>query len=191
MLCPVHEALVRTFFKVLKFTGRNDLAGLAGGHDITRSAPNYSWFRPLGSLLLVGAGVLVVIAVWRRELGRLALLCALLPAYWCVAFGVAFFYQEWSGRFFVFAVTVGAATWGVVMRYRPVVWAVVAVAATTLVLVLVNDTRRPAGIPLLQRAAEKSIWLAPSWRSPGNFETYPVAVQFLDEHVPKRAPIGL
>ena len=37
LLFPVHEALVRVFFKVWRFVGHKHLAGLASGHDITRS----------------------------------------------------------------------------------------------------------------------------------------------------------
>ncbi len=192
VLPSVAHQLVRAEFKAWQTVGRDDLAGIDPGHDITRAASNFSWYGPLGSLALVGAGVLTVLAVRRGRLDRAALLLVLAPAYWLVAFAALFFYQEWAGRFFVFPVALAAATWGLLLRWRAAAWAVTAIAATALLLVLVNDARRPSGLPLLDRNKPRSIWRTPDWAGgPETRRDYDAPIRFLEEVVPKDASVGL
>jgi len=114
-------------------------------------------------VLFVAAAVLVVIAVRRRRLDRLAVVCCLAPAYWCVVFGASLYYQDWIGRYFAFPFVLAAATWGIVFRWRPVAWGVVAIAGTTLFLSLANDAKRPSGLQLLEGGKPRSIWNTPRW----------------------------
>ncbi len=58
-------------------------------------------------------------------------------------------------------VALSAATWGVVLPIRAAAVAVVAVAATTVVLSFVNFEEKPAGIRLIEAPARESIWRMP------------------------------
>ncbi len=192
VLLPLAHQLVRGEFKGWLALGRPDLAAIDPGHDITRAASNFSWYGPLGSLALVGAGVLAVVAARRGRLDRLAVLLVLAPFYWLVAFATLFFYQEWSGRFFAFPIALAAATWGIVLRWRAVAWGVTAIAATTLLLALANDARRPSGLPLLQGDKPKSVWHTPRWRGgPEVRPDYAAPIRFLDERLPSSTNVGL
>ncbi len=119
LLLPFEHLLIRAYFKSWDLLGRRDLANLDSGRDITKSASNFSWYGPLGSLLLVTAAVMAIIAVRRGRLDRLAVACVIAPAYWLVVFAGVLFYQDWVGRFFAFPVALTAATWGLVWRWRP------------------------------------------------------------------------
>lgn len=191
LLLPFSHQLVRAYFKAWSAAGRHDLADLDPGHDITRSASNFSWYGPLGSLALVAAGVLAVVAVRRGRLDRVALVAVLAPVYWLVGFAALFFYQEWAGRFFAFPVAFAAATWGLLLGVRPAAWGAVAIAATTLLLALANDARRPSGLPLLERHKPRSIWSLPRWGAPELRRDYDPLLRFLDRRIPDDAAVGL
>jgi hypothetical protein len=191
VLVPLAHGLIRAYFKAWIELGRRDLADLDSGRDITKAASNFSWFGPLGSVLFVCAGVLAILAVRRGRLDRMAALCVLAPIYWLVAFSVLFFYQDWVGRFFVFPIALAAATWGIVLRWRPAGWAVTAIAATTVLLTVANDAKRPSGLPLLERGKPRSIWTTPRWTGDALRDDYAAPIRFLDERLPSSAEIGL
>jgi len=190
-LPSVEHALIRAYFKFWLLAGRRDLANTDPGRDITKSAANFSWYGPLGSVLFVAAAVLVIIAVRRRRLDRLAVVCCLAPAYWCVAFGASLYYQDWIGRYFVFPFVLAAATWGIVLRWRPVAWGVVAIAGTSLLLALANDAKRPSGLPLLQGDKPRSVWNTPRWTGVALRKDYDASIRFLDQQIPDSANVGL
>jgi hypothetical protein len=190
-LPSVEHALIRAFFKFWLLLGRRDLANTDPGRDITKSAANFSWYGPLGSVLFVTAAVLVIVAVRRRRLDRLAVVCCLAPAYWCVAYGASLYYQDWIGRYFAFPFVLAAATWGIVLRWRPVAWGVVAIAGTTLLLALANDAKRPSGLPLLQGDKPRSVWNTPRWTGVALRDDYDAPIRFLDQQIPDSANVGL
>ena len=191
LLLPFEHLLIRAYFKSWVLLGRRDLANLDSGRDITKSASNFSWYGPLGSLLLVTAAVMAIIAVRRGRLDRLAVACVIAPAYWLVVFAGVLFYQDWVGRFFAFPVALSAATWGLVCRWRPVAWGVTAIAATTVLLALANDAKRPSGLPLLEREKPRSVWTTPRWTGVALRRDYDRPIRFLDEHIPASAGVGL
>ena len=191
VLMPAERALIRGYFKFWDLAGRRDLANLDSGRDITKSASNFSWYGPLGSLLLVGAAVVVVIEVRRRRLDRTALVSVVAPLYWLVAFAALLFYQDWIGRFFAFPVALAAATWGIVLRWRPIAWGIVAIAATSLLLALANDAKRPSGLPLLAGDKPRSVWNTPRWTGVALRKDYDAPIRYLDQHVPDSANVGL
>jgi hypothetical protein len=191
LLLPFEHRLIHVYFKFWDALGRRDLANLDSGRDLTKSASNFSWYGPLGSVLLVAAGVLVVIAVRRRQLDRMALVSVIAPVYWLVAFSALLFYQDWIGRFFAFPIALAAATWGIVLRWRPVAWGVVAIAGTTLLLSLANDAKRPSGLPLLERDKPRSVWTTPRWTGVALRKDYDAPIRFLDQRIPDSADVGL
>lgn len=191
VLLRFENGLIRGYFKFWNALGHRDLANLDSGRDLTKSASNFSWYGPLGSVLLVGAAVLVIVAVRRRQLDRMALFSVIAPVYWLVAFSALLFYQDWIGRFFAFPIALAAATWGIVLRWRPVAWGVVAIAGTTLLLSLANDAKRPSGLPLLERDKPRSVWTTPRWTGVALRKDYDAPIRFLDQRIPDSADVGL
>jgi Glycosyltransferase family 87 len=187
----VEHHLIRGEFKFWTLVGRRDLANIDPGRDITKSASNFSWFGPLGSLLLVAAVVLTIAVVRRGGLDRLAIVFALAPVYWAVVFGASLFYHDWIGRYFAFPFALAAATWGIVVRWRPIAWGVTAIAATTLLLALANDAKRPSGLPLLERDKPRSVWTTPRWTGVALRKDYDAPIRYLDHVVPDSADVGL
>jgi hypothetical protein len=191
-LLPIEHRLIRGYFKFWDVVaGRRDLAGLDAGRDITKSASNFSWYGPLGSVLLVGAAIAAVVA-WRRgRLDRSVLVCVLAPVYWLVAFATLLWYQDWIGRFFAFPVAFAAATWGIVLERRALAWGIAAVASTTVLLALANDAKRPSGLPLLDRSKPQSVWDTPRWTGVALRDDYDAPIRFLDRRFPASAAVAL
>ena len=119
MLAPtLRRYLDQAYVDLWRAAGRDDLA-VSPGRDITLSASNVTWYGPLGAMLVVGGLVLAVIAVRRRWIPRLGLLLALAPAYWIAMLAALLFYQDAAGRFLMTPVARAGATWGIVLRWRP------------------------------------------------------------------------
>ena len=170
--------------------GRDDLA-VSPGRDITLSASNVTWYGPLGPMLLVGGLVLAVIAVRRRWIPRLGLLFALAPAYWIAMLAALLFYQDAAGRFLMAPVALAGATWGISLHWRPLAWGLAGVAITAVALAVLNDSKRPSGVALLERPAPASFWSQPRWRAQGDELHVPDLIRFVDERVPSNARLGL
>jgi hypothetical protein len=170
--------------------GRNDLA-VEVGRDITISASNVTWYGPLGALLLVAGLVVAVVAARRGVIPRVGALLAFAPVYWIVALSVALFYQDAAGRFLMAPVALAGATWGLAIRARPVAWGLAGIAVTALALAVLNDTKRPSGLPLLERPAPASYWSSPRWQAQGGELHAPDLIRFVDGTVPTHARVGL
>lgn len=185
------EILDRAHFKLWLELGRRDLASIAG-HDLTRAGTLSSWYGPL--LLVLGLPAIVL--VWRqwraRRLPRTAMVFALAPIYGIVVLALAIDFQDLSGRFLMPEVALAASAWGVALRARAVAWAVVAIACSTLLLALVNDAERPAGIRLLA-ASHGSIWTEPRWRAQTALVEPELGrvLEFFDAHVPPDATVAM
>lgn len=190
-LFAIEYELIRGYFKFWTALGRPDLANLDSGRDITIASSNFSWYGPLGSLLLLGAGALALVAVRRHSLDRLAIVCVAAPFYWLFAYSLLVFYQDWIGRYFAFAFVLAAATWGIVLKWRAVGWGIVLVAATSLVLSLANDAKRPSGLPLLERDKPKSVWRTPRWTGVALRKDYDAPIRYLDERIAPSADVAL
>ena len=65
------------------------------------------------------------------------------------------------------------------------------VAITALALAMLNDSKRPSGLPLLERPAPESYWASPRWRAVGSEVHVPDLIRFVDERVPDDARIAL
>ena len=166
--------------------GRSDLAAEVG-RDITRSASNVTWYGPLGALLLTAGIVVAVVAARRGAIPWLGALFALAPLYWIVALSALLFYQDAAGRFLMAPVALAGATWGLAARVRPLAWGLAGIAVTAVALAVLNDTKRPSGVPLLERPAPASYWSAPRWRAQGDEVHAPALIRFVDERVPENA----
>jgi hypothetical protein len=158
----------------------------------TTASEGFSWFGPLGLLLVMGVGIATVILVRRRSLPVLALLLAAAPLAWLVLVSVSIGYDAWQGRFFVFPVALSASLWGILLRRPPFAWASVAVGATTVALVLFNSLEKPSGVQLVADTTAGSVWGRDRWdaQSLHNPPLAPV-LWFLEERVPKEDAVAL
>ncbi len=55
-------------------------------------------------------------------------------------------------------VALAGATWGLAAACAALAWGLVGIAVTALALAVLNDTKRPSGVPLLERPAPASYW---------------------------------
>jgi hypothetical protein len=120
-----------------------------------------------------------------------ALALAVAPLFWIAALSAVLFYQDAAGRFLMAPVALAGASWGLVARRRALAWGLVAVAATSAALAVLNDGKRPSGLPLLERPAPASYWTTPRWRAQGGEVHTPALVRFVDERVPAGARLGV
>jgi hypothetical protein len=104
---------------------------------------------------------------------------------------VVLFYQDAAGRFLMAPMALAGATWGLSIRVRPVAWGLAGIGVTALALAVLNDTKRPSGLPLLERPSPASYWSSPRWQAQGNEVHVPDLIRFVDEQVPSTAGIGL
>jgi hypothetical protein len=170
--------------------GRDDLAAEVG-RDFTRSASNVTWYGPLGPILVIGALVAVVVAVRRGKLPTVALLFVVAPAYWIVVLSALLFYQDAAGRFLMAPVALCIAASGAFAGVRPLAWGIAAVAVTSMALAVLNDSKRPSGIALLERPAPASYWSKPRWEAQGSEVHAPTLIRYVDENVPSDATLAL
>ena len=186
----VRRYVDEAYVELWQALGRDDLAAEVG-RDITRSAANVTWCGPLGALMLVTGLVVTLVTVRRGRLPRVAALLALAPLYWLVALSALLFYQDAAGRFFMAPMAVAAASWGLVARRRWAAWGLTSIAVTALALAVLNDTKRPSGLALLERPAPPSYFAEPRWRAQGKEVFVPELIRLVDERVPAGARIGL
>jgi 4-amino-4-deoxy-L-arabinose transferase-like glycosyltransferase len=189
-LPEVGTFLERVHVNVFEAIDRPDL-NVDIGRDIRKSASSFSWYGPLGSLLLVGGLVGAAVSVRRGSLDRLALVFAAAPLYWLVVFGASLYYQEFAGRFFMYPIALAAATWGIVLRSRPVAWGVVSIAVTALALALLNDAKRPSGLRLLEPDPPSSYFVTPRWKGQGDEARAAELTRYIDDRVPTHAEVAL
>lgn len=186
----VRRYLDQAFVDLWRAVGRDDLA-VSPGRDITLSASNVTWYGPLGAILLAGGIVLAWIAVRRRWIPWLGALLALAPAYWIVMLSALLFYQDAAGRFLMAPVALAGATWGLTVRWQPLAWGLVAVAVTAVGLAVLNDSKRPSGVALLERPAPASYWGKARAQAQGSELHVPDLIRFVDERVPADARVAL
>ena len=191
LLSPFSHFLYRAYIKTWLLFGSHRLAFLDPGRDITRSASNWSWYGPLGLVLLVAGAIVVWRASNRRRVAPVTRLFALAPVYWLLAFSIFAFYQLFAGRFFVYAFALAAATWGVFYRARAVAGGIAVIAAVTMFLALVNDEKRPSGLRLLSDRHLVSIWSTPRWKAQGGEIHDPDVIRYVDDHLGEHDSVAL
>ena len=186
----VRRYLDEAYIELWRRLGRDDLAAEIG-RDITRSASNVTWYGPLGALLVVAGGVVALVAARRRHIPWVGALLAVAPVYWLVALSALLFYQDAAGRFYMAPVALAGATWGLVARARWAAWGLAARGATALALAVLNDSKRPSGLPLLERPAPSSYFAEPRWSAQGREVFVPELIRFVDKRVPADARVAL
>lgn len=176
--------------KVWWLADRRDIAYFDSGRSVTEASPNFSWFGPLGFLLGVVGAVFVARELRRRGSSRLAILLLVTPFVWLVIVGWWIGYVSFDGRYFIVPFGLAAACWGALARYRAVVGGAVAIALTTMLLVLVHFEDKPTGIRLFAPVRGSVIW----HQSRGTEQAGPGdearVIDFVNSHVPTDAVIA-
>jgi hypothetical protein len=154
----LHERLLDGFQRFWLDAGEPDLAFLGADREAVPPSPFVSWYGPLGVLIVIAAVVLAVRDVRRGALRKAALLFALAPVLYLVVITIGLGYTPFHGRYLMPAVALGAATWGLVLRVRPLAWAATAIATVTVVLSFVHYVEKPAGFSVLGDDDVRSVW---------------------------------
>ena len=151
----------------------------------THAEPTVAWYGPLAAILLV-AGLAATAVAWRRrQTTPLAVALAVAPLALVVTLALTLTWDPWRGRFLVFGVALAAATWGFVLRWRPVAFATAAIGSTALFLSLANYQGKPLGL------AEPSIWSTHRWEAQTQISGPRDVLRFVEENVPEDARIGI
>jgi 4-amino-4-deoxy-L-arabinose transferase-like glycosyltransferase len=163
------------------------------------SDPALSWFGPLGALLFAGA--IGTVVLWRRRaLPGLAVVFAIAPLALLTFLAAVVVWDPYRGRLVVFGVALAASTWGLLLRWRAVGIAVVAIAATATTLSLGNYQGKASGIgdligvPNPFGVSVATVWGAPRAEvqarpRPGSPEK--AVFRFVSEAVPTDATIAV
>ncbi len=128
--------------------------------------PALSWFGPLGVLLFAGA--IGTLLLWRLEgLPGLAVVFSLSPFALLALLAATIIWDPYRGRLIIVGVALAASTWGLMLRWRAIGIAVVAIAATASVTSLMNYQGKASGIGAVLDVANpfgvsvETVWGAP------------------------------
>jgi hypothetical protein len=146
----------------------------------TKAEPTLASHGPLGLFLLIAATVLVVVAWRRRRMPPLALVLAAAPWILLVTLALALTWDPWRGRFLLFGIALGAATWGLAVRSRMIATATVAIGATALFVTLGNHESKQSGL-----FGEPTVWGKPRWYVQTGLSGSEWIIRFVEEHVPE------
>ncbi len=154
----VQAGLIRGHEQLWLALGEGDLSSLDPNTDGWPPSDVFSYYGPLGFVLVLGAPSLVVREARRRELRPPAVLLSVAPLLLALVMAFAISYDPYRGRFFIVAMALAAATWGVVLRRKWLAWGLTSIAVTTLLLAFVHSVEKPAGVRLLDRDAPSGVW---------------------------------
>ena len=167
LIRPIFGPLQDFVFRGWAALGRPPTAEFELGWNLNVVAdPALSWFGPLGALLFFGA--ITTLVLWRRErLSGLAVLFSFSPFAMLALLAVTVIWDPYRGRLIIVGVALAASTWGLVLRWRAVGIAVVAIAATASAASLLNVQGKPSGIGAVLGVANpfglsvETVWGAP------------------------------
>jgi hypothetical protein len=179
--------------------GRRDLVDQL--HDWRPSEVSdgaYSWFGPVGTVLVLGALFVSIFEIRRNRLPPVAFALAAAPLLGVVLISIAVSYQNHQGRYVMSAFALCIATLGgFALRQRWAGMAIAGVAGVTVVLSLANSLGKPTGVGMLNPGSGRSVWSMPRWEQQGILRSTPVerdevaTFRFVDESVPEDAAVGV
>ena len=132
------HGLHRVYWNGWELVGFDEATLYGTIRDPTVASNLQSWYGPLGVSLCVAASIVVTRRAYRGNLPWVAAILSVAPVALLLGVAIATGYNPFSGRYVMGGVALSAATWGFVRLMPAVAWAVVAVAATTLVLTLAD-----------------------------------------------------
>ncbi len=191
LVLPVRDGLVHVHQKAWFELGRPGIGDLDPGRDGTKAGTLFTWYGPVGALLVLAVAVVVVRRVRRGTLPRVAVLLAAAPVLWIAGVAVAVTYFEWNGRFAMGGFALATATWGLLLEARAAAWAAVAVSAVTVGLTLVHYDEKPSGLQLLEASDARSVWSMPRWEVQGIVPALGTLIRRTDEEIPAGSTIAV
>jgi hypothetical protein len=151
--------------RVWSALGRPETAPFERGWNLNVEAdPVFSWFGPLGALVLGAGTVAIVVLRLRGRVSTAVLGLALAPWVLLLCLAVTIVWDPFRGRFLVFGVALAAAAWGALFRFPVASGATAALGVTTLALSLANYLGKPSGLDAVWHRTEaapaslRSIW---------------------------------
>jgi hypothetical protein len=184
LVLPARDGLLRIHQKAWFELGRPDIGNLDPGRAGTKAGTLFTWYGPVGALLAIAVGIVVVRRVRRGALPPVTVMLVLAPLVWIAGVAVAVTYFEWNGRFVMGGFALAAATWGLALEARAAAWAVVAVSAVTVGLTLVHYDEKPSGLRLLESTGATSVWGAPRAQVQGILPSLETLIRRTDETIP-------
>lgn len=172
---------------------RGYLATGAAAASPTIASDTASWFGPIGFICVVAVTGFAMFSQRRRAaLPRPAVVFAFAPLMWFALVALTLSYNPFLGRFFIFPVALSAVLWGRVLRWPTAASGLVVLAVVTAGLALVHYAEKPAGVRLLDRSRQPSVWNMARWdvQSQHDPALSPV-LQFFDEQVGTHASVAL
>jgi hypothetical protein len=182
LVLPAERVLHSVYWHGWELVGYGEATSLGASRDSTLASQGESWYGPVGLVMTVVALVLVAYGVRRRALPWVALVFASAPIVLLLGISAAVRYHDLSGRFAMGGVVLAASTWGLVRQSRAGSVAVVAVAATTVLLSLVNSAAKPLGIELLETTDRQSTWTLPREWAQSRRPEVARLIGYLDDH---------
>jgi hypothetical protein len=184
------RVLLKAYQKTWDLLGRPDIGAIDAQRRFDVVETITTGYGPVALAVGAAALVLTAAAVRSGRLPKIAIVVAASPFVWLALVGVAVAYFPYNARFAMSGYALGAASWGLLLRHRPIAWSAVAVAGVTLLLCAVHYEHREAGIRLLQPARHPSAFT----RSRGEALAVsqgigPISV-FVDERIPTAAVIA-
>jgi hypothetical protein len=190
-MVALERGLRRVYFNGWQLVGSDSETELGVTRDPSVASNLVSWFGPIGLALTIVALVVVTRSAAHGRLRWTAVACAAAPVVLLLEAAVASVYNPFTGRFVMAGVALAAATWGVVRSFTAGAIAVVAVAATTVLLSLVSYAEKPAGIDLLEDSESTSIWTLPrEWAQSLQPEVARV-IGYVDDHAARGTTIAV
>jgi hypothetical protein len=162
LVLPVEHVLHRAYWRGWESLGQDRALEWDANRDQTVASNATTWYGPVGLALAVVALVLVTRAVARRTMPPVAAVLVAAPPVVLIGSAIAVGFHSGNGRYVMGGMALSAATWGIVRPFRAAAVAIVAVTATTVLLVFVNYVDKPPGIRLLEGPARESIWTMPA-----------------------------
>ena len=157
----VEDVFHRLYWNGWQLVGFDEATRYGTIRDPTIASNLQSWYGPLGAVLCVGAAAVVTGRALAGRLTWTAVVLAIAPLLVLIPSAAATGYNPFSGRFVMGGVALAAATWGIARPSAAAASAIVAVAATTLVLTLLDFAERPSGVGLLEAPRHGSVWTLP------------------------------
>ena len=191
LVLPAERALHSIYWHGWELVGYEEAHELGATRDSTLASEGHSWYGTVGLALTLVAVVLCVHLARRGRVPWVAVVLAAAPIIFLVGTSVAVVYHDLSGRFVMGGVALSAATWGLVRPFRAASAAVVAVAATTVLLSLVNSAEKPLGIELLEPTGRPSTWRLPREWVQNTQPELALVTNYVDDHAADGATIGL
>jgi hypothetical protein len=154
----LREGLFRAHENLWRALDEPELAILDAHREGGPPSTTLSYYGPVALVLLLAGALLVTQAVRRHLLRPVAALLAFAPLVFTLLVALSISYDPYRGRFFMYSMTLAAATWGVALSRRWLAWGVVSIASVTLLLAFVHSAEKPAGLRLVDVSREEGVW---------------------------------